>query len=114
MTTYIDTETSTYPLHSGDAPNDVIPETWEEVPYSEPPDTSKGQVAFEGVPLLLNGTWVRQWLVRSLSEEEKSPIMFMLPHEQREFEEKRLTDLQKAETKKILDTITGDSPNVIG
>ena len=114
MTTYIDTATSTYPLHFGDAPNGVVPATWAEVPYTEPPTTNKGQIAFEGMPLLLNGTWVRQWLVRSLVEEEKTPVMFMPPHEQREFEAQRLAALQEAETKNTLDAISWGTPNVIG
>ena len=114
MTTYINTETSAYPLHFGDAPNGVIPVTWVEVEYSEPPLASKGQISVEGLPLFVGGKWVRQWSVRDLTEEERTPTMFMPPHEQREYEKNRLAALQEAETKKTLDAISGGTPDVIG
>lgn len=85
---YINTETLEYPVHEGDirlvhpeidksltgetfpAPVPFAPVMWVESPSFDP----LNQIAEQTLPALVNGEWVAQWAVRSLTPQEKEVV----------------------------------------
>jgi hypothetical protein len=85
---YINTETLEYPVHEGDirlvhpeidasltgetfiAPFPFAPVIWTESPSFDP----MNQIAEQTFPASTNGVWVAQWIVRSLTPQEKEVI----------------------------------------
>ena len=58
-----------YPRFQGDV--DLDPEAnWAEVEDVPMPELNNNEIAYEDIPVLKDSKWVKQWLVRSLTEEE--------------------------------------------
>lgn len=78
--TYIDIETGEYPLFIGDLmlrtglPEEqaMLVERYQQVPDRPLPEWEKTQRMIELPPVLTNGVWEKQFLVRPETEEEKS------------------------------------------
>jgi hypothetical protein len=79
MSTYINTETSEYPLHEGDirllfpeiGDEFVLPSVFAEVPESPLPTLTQTQTFLETTPLLnQNGVYERVYIIRDWTEDE--------------------------------------------
>lgn len=73
MTTYINTLTLDYPRHAGDIELDPDGD-YEVVNWVDPPTTSSTQIAYEDIPVQIDGQWYMKWSIRDLTSEEIAAI----------------------------------------
>jgi hypothetical protein len=80
MSIYLNTQTQEYPRFIGDLQllgwvvGEPLPENWVEVTSINPPTITNNQIATEEFPVNIDGTWSMSWVVRELTEEEKTNI----------------------------------------
>ena len=77
MSAYIVKSTREYPIHFGDivirypdATEENIPEDIALVLETSKPSISDGQGVYETSPIEIDSSWVQQWIVRTLTQEE--------------------------------------------
>ena len=77
MSTYIVKSTGEYPIHFGDiviryphATEENIPEDLALILETSRPTINDGQGVYEAPPVEIDGSWVQQWDVRNLTQEE--------------------------------------------
>mgnify|MGYP006280375461 CR=1 FL=1 len=76
MAKYLNINTKEYPRHDGDLEllgwsiDNPLPENWVQVEEVVSPEVSEGEVALELEPKLIDGSWVQQWEIHTLTAEE--------------------------------------------
>jgi hypothetical protein len=91
MTAYIKLSTGEYPRHEGDIRLDhpdmgnefMCPSTYDKVDYIQSPDFNGTlQYCYEAPPVLVDGVWIMEWVVRNkttaeLAEEERLKVLMI-------------------------------------
>ena len=117
MSAYINKETLAYPLHEGDIrleyPNIgeefILPEKYALVKDTPQPtiDQTKNEYIVEKPPIFSDDGWVKQWEVRTLTEEEITKLKEFMDRIRKE---KNGGDIPN----NLSNDVPGSAPDVIG